>query len=514
MRRENLAMATQLDTAAALDAAPPHHPPREIAATASAASATAKTGLWLGFIVVIAASVMDLLDSTIAQTAAPAIRADLAGSYTDIEWVSAAYTLAMSVGLLLGGRLGDIFGRRQVMLAGMGGFVAASVLCALAPTAGVLNGCRALQGLVGAVMIPQGFGLIREMFGDEGQQKAFAVFGPVMGLSAVAGPVIGGGLVDLNLLGLGWRSIFLVNVPLGIAAVALGLKHLPRVAPSARGERIDLISAAMAAVGCSALVYPIVQGRELGWPVWGFAMIAGAVAVLALFGRRQGRLARDGRSDRSPLVDPSVLKRRAYVSGLVLVVCFIGAMGGMVLVFNVMLQAGLGFSPLGSGVATIGIPVAAIFGSITSSVTLARLGRKTIQIGATVMAGGLLVTDLILRSRGAELSAWDITAPLAVARFGMGMIFVPMFDVILAGVEPRQLGSASGLLETIQQLGMSLGIAVVGTVLFSVLGDGHGPAAFVRSSDHALLVAVGLLVAAFTVTWWLPRHARGEAATA
>src|SRR3954451_2742269 len=192
------------------------------AALGATRSSTAQKSIWLGFIVVLAASVMDLLDSTIAQTAAPAIRLDLAGSYTDLEWISAAYTLAMSIGLLVGGRLGDIFGRRQVLLAGMGGFVAASVLCALAPTAGALVACRALQGAVGAIMIPQGFGLIREMFGDEGQQKAFAVFGPVMGLSAVAGPVIGGALVDLDLLGTGWRSIFLVNLPIGFAAVVLG----------------------------------------------------------------------------------------------------------------------------------------------------------------------------------------------------------------------------------------------------------------------------------------------------
>src|SRR3954463_6000961 len=274
-------MATQLDVPAALGATP-HLKSHSLA----------KNSVWLGFVVVLAASVMDLLDSTIAQTAAPAIRADLAGTYTDLEWISAAYTLAMAVGLLVGARLGDIFGRRQVLLAGMGGFVAASVLCTLAPTAGALVGCRALQGAVGAIMIPQGFGLIREMFGDEGQQKAFAVFGPVMGLSAVAGPVIGGALVDLDLFGMGWRSIFLVNVPLGLAAIALGLRHLPRVAPSAPCPRIDLPSVGMATVGGFALVYPIVQGRELGWPVWAFALLVAGVVLLGFFGRRQGRLAR------------------------------------------------------------------------------------------------------------------------------------------------------------------------------------------------------------------------------
>jgi EmrB/QacA subfamily drug resistance transporter len=463
----------------------------------------AQSGVWLGFLVVLAASVMDLLDSTIAQTAAPAIRADLAGSYTDLEWISAAYTLAMATGLLVGGRLGDVYGRTQVMLVAMGGFVATSALCALAPDATTLIVFRALQGAVGAVMIPQGFGLIRELFGDEGQQKAFAVFGPVMGLSAVAGPVVGGALVDANLLGTGWRSIFLVNVPLGIAAIVLGLKHLPRSAPASAGHRIDLPSAVLATAGGFALIYPLVEGRELGWPAWVFALLAGGLVVLATFGRRQVRLG-GGRA----LVDTSILHRRAYVSGLILVVCFIGAMGGMILTFNVMLQAGLGFSPLGCGVATIGIPLAAIFGSITSSVTLPKLGRTTIHIGTVVMALGLVACDLVLRNQGGGLSAWDLTLPLTVTGFGMGMIFVPMFDVILAGVLPHQLGSASGLLETIQQFGMSLGIAVVGTVLFSIVGAAHGPTAFVGAAGDALLIAIAFLVAAFTVTWWLPRHAR------
>lgn len=497
-------MSNQVEVTAPPSGEPPQ--PRVAESTAVPRSA------WLGFLVVLAAAVMDLLDSTIAQTAAPAIRADLAGTYTDLEWISAAYTLAMAVGLLVGGRLGDIFGRREVLLAGMGGFVITSVLCAAAPTADALIGARVLQGAVGAIMLPQAFGLIRELFGDAGQRKAFAVFGPVMGMAAVAGPVVGGGLVDLDLLGTGWRSIFLVNVPLGLATIFLGLRYLPRVAPASGGERIDLVSAALAAVGAFAIVYPIVQGRELDWPVWIFAVFVAGVAVLALFGRRQVRLAGGPYPGRTPLVDPSILHRRAYVCGLGLVLCFIGAMGGMILVFTVMFQAGLGFSPLESGIATIGIPVAAIFGSITSSVTLERLGRTTIHIGTATMAAGLLAADLVLRSQGAELSAWDLAAPLALAGFGMGMVFVPMFDVILAGVEPQQLGSASGLLETTQQLGMSLGIAVVGTVLFTALGDGQGAAALVHSADQALLVAIGFLVAAFAVTWWLPRHARGELA--
>ncbi len=488
--------------------------PEQRPAPPAAAGGTALDGapvpraVWLGFLVVLAASVMDLLDATIAQTAAPAIRAELGGSYAMIEWVTAAYTLAMATSLLLGGRLGDLFGRRRVLLTGLGAFVGTSVLCALAPSPEALIVARALQGATAAVMVPQCFGLIRELFGDAGQQRAFAIFGPVMGLAAVAGPILGGALVDLDAFGTGWRAIFLINVPLGLAALALGRRALPDTAPVAAGGRLDAASVLLAMAGGVALVYPLVEGRELGWPAWCALLPAVGLVLLAAFWRVQARRAARGATT---LVEPSVLRRRPYVSGLALVVCFIGAMGGMVLALNVMFQTGLGFSPLACGIATAAIPVAAIGGSITSAILVGRLGRGVLWIGIGTMAGGLVVVDLVLRAQGAELSAWALAAPLALTGYGMGMIFMPMFDVILAGVEPHQLGSASGLLEAVQQLAMSIGIAVVGTVLFDTVGRDHGAGSFVGATDTALLVCVGLLAAAAVTVAWLPRHARAEA---
>jgi EmrB/QacA subfamily drug resistance transporter len=466
---------------------------------------SSRRAAWLGFVVVIAASVMDLLDSTIAQTAAPAIRHDLGGSYAALEWISAAYTLAMAVTLLLGSRLGDVLGRRRVLLLGIGGFVGASVLCSLAPNPTTLIIARALQGAIAALMVPQGFGLIRELFGDEGQQKAFGVFGPVMGLAAVAGPLVGGGLVNLDVLGTGWRAIFLVNVPLGLAAIAAGRRYLPRTAPATPGLRLDAPSVTLAMVGGFALVYPLIQGREQGWPAWSFALLAAGVLTLTAFARLQARRKRQGLA---PLIEPSILRRRTYVAGLAVVLGFIGAMGGVMIALNVMFQTGLGLTPLACAVATVAIPVTAIAGSITSSMLLARIGRTTMHIGIVVMAIGLVVADLVMRSSGGGLTAWDLAGPLAITGFGMGMVFVPMFDVILAGVAPHEIGSASGLLESIQQLAMSLGIALVGTVLFDSLGHGHSAVAFVGASDHALLMAVAFLAAACTAVFWLPKHAR------
>jgi EmrB/QacA subfamily drug resistance transporter len=472
---------------------------------ADAAARSADRALWLGFLVVVVSAVMDLLDSTITQTAAPAIRRDLAGSYADIEWITAAYTLAMSATLLVGSRLGDALGRRRVLLLGIGGFVVASVLCAGAPSPDALIAARVLQGAVAAIMVPQGFGLIRELFGDEGQQTAFAVFGPVMGLAAVAGPLLGGGLIDLDLLGSGWRAIFLVNVPLGLAAFAAGRRYLPRGAPATPGARVDAASVVLAMLGTAALVYPLIEGRDQGWPAWIFALLGGGVLMLGAFAVLQFRRSGQGRT---PLVEPSILRRRPYLAGLAVVVGFIGAMGGMMIALNVMYQTGLGFSPLACGVATVAIPLAAIGGSITSSALLARLGRTTMHIGIVVMAAGLVLVELVMQAASGGVSAWDLAAPLAVTGFGMGMVFVPMFDVILAGVPPHQLGSASGLLESVQQLAMSLGIAAVGTVLFDRLGASTGPAAFVGAARHAILVAVAFLIAAGAAVCWLPKHAR------
>ena len=181
----------------------------------------------MAFGAVITAAVMDLLDSTIAQVAAPTIRRELGGSYAVIEWVTAAYALAMAVGLLTGGRLGDIYGRRRVLLTGMAGFVVASAACAAAQSAGELIAARAAQGLLGAIMLPQVFGLIRDLFQAHEMGKAFGVYGPVMGLSAMLGPIASGGLISASVFGTGWRMIFLVNVPVGLAALLLGARTLP-----------------------------------------------------------------------------------------------------------------------------------------------------------------------------------------------------------------------------------------------------------------------------------------------
>jgi EmrB/QacA subfamily drug resistance transporter len=448
---------------------------------------------------------MDLLDSTIAQVAGPTIRRDLGGSLAVIEWVTAAYTLAMAVGLLTGGRLGDLFGRKRVLLSGMGGFVAASAACAIAANAGELVAARAVQGLAGAVMLPQVFGLIRDLFAEHEMGKAFGVYGPVMGLSAMVGPIVSGGLIAANVAGTSWRMIFAVNVPIGLAALVGGARLLPGGTRSA-GARLDWTSAVLAAAGMFALVYPLAEGHFLGYPAWVFAVGGMSLFVLAVFGRRQVRVrARGG----VPLIEPSIFSRGAYLAGVVFSVIFCASMGGIVLIFNVFLQNGLGFTAWHSAITTAPWALGAFIGSAAGGMTMARHGRRVLHTGLIVETIGMVGIYAVLRGTGTGTGTLDLLVPMIIGGAGMGMVFVPLFDIVMAGVTPREMGSASGVLQSVNALGMTLGVAGLGAIFFAIAGP-HLVAP-VGAAEWTALAAAGLLASAFAVAFYLPRHARRQA---
>ena len=481
----------------------------QVAGTAGSVGGVGRKLRWVAFGAVITAAVMDLLDSTITQVAAPTIRRELGGSYAVIEWVTAAYALAMAVGLLTGGRLGDIFGRRRVLLTGIAGFVLASAACAAAQSAGELIAARAVQGLLGAVMLPQVFGLIRDMFEAHEMGKAFGVYGPVMGLSAMLGPIAAGGLISANVLGTGWRMIFLVNVPVGLAALALGTRTLPGSAASgsgARPGRLDLPGALLAAVAMFGLVFPLAQGHSLGWPAWLFGMLAASVLMLAGFGWYQVRRQRAGRD---PLVEPSVFRHRSYSAGIVFSIVFTGSLGGIVMIFNVFLQNGLGFTPWHSAVTTAPWAAGAFIGSAVGGIAMAKLGRRVLLAGLVIEAAGLAGLYAVLHVAGGGVSTVDLLAPMVIGGIGMGMVFVPLFDIVMAGVRPQEMGSASGVLQTVNSLGMSLGIAGIGAIFFALAGGpGRHVPVYLHAAEWTALATVVLLAGSFVIGFWLPRRAR------
>ena len=471
-------------------------------------STTTQRWRWLAFAAALAAALMDLMDSTIASVAAPFIRKDLGGSYADLQWISAAYTLAMAVMLLTGGRLGDVFGRKRMLLIGAAGFTVASVAAATAPSIEALIAFRALQGGLGAIMVPQVFGLIRDLFPPQEIGKAFGILGPACGLAAVVGPVVSGLLIDADLFATGWRMIFLVNVPVGAFVLVAGARFLPSVAPSATSRRLDVASVGLAAGGAFMLVYPLVQGRELGWPLWIVAILVAAVAVIAAFAWLQVRRRRAGGT---PLIEPGIFAKRSYVSGVGFALVFLVAMGGIGLTLGVFLQAGLGYSPIDAALTTAPFALGGFLGSGMGATLMSKVGRTVMQAGLVVMGLGLLALYVAVQHAGTAVGSWDFVAPLLLSGIGMGMVWVPMFEIIVGDVADHEVGSASGVLQAVQQLGMSLGVAAIGTIFFGALGT-HADRTrdFLEAAQRTTLITVGLVTVAVFLGFLLPKRARQE----
>jgi EmrB/QacA subfamily drug resistance transporter len=456
---------------------------------------------WVVLAVILVAEVMDLLDSTVVNIAAPTIRAHLGGAYSTIQWVAAGYTLAFAVMLITGGRLGDIFGRRRLFIIGALGFTVASAACAVALSPGALITSRVIQGAFGAVLIPQGLGMIRANFPPKEMTAAFGLFGPVIGLSAVGGPIMAGALIDADLWGTGWRMIFLINVPLGLLAVAGAVRFMPE-SRSPQRTRLDVPGMLMVTAAAVMLIYPLVQGRDLGWPLWTYGLMAGSVPLLAVFVWYERR-----RGD-SPLIEPALFGRRPFTAGLAVLTGFFCAVAGLMLAFGVFTQTGLGFSPLKAGLAMVPWALGTAVGAAFSGGLLGpRMGRHIIHIGLIVLTVGLFGVILTLRHSGLATTAWDFVPAMGTCGIGMGLAIAPLFNVILAGVDDREVGAASGVLNAMQQLGSAVGVAVVGTVFFDAVGRGTAfPSAMTDASWTAFAIAAVTVVLVF----WLPRNSRPE----
>jgi EmrB/QacA subfamily drug resistance transporter len=421
---------------------------------------------WVALFVILSVEVMDLLDALVTNIAGPSIRTELGGSYSLIQWLGAAYTLAMAIGLLTGGRLGDIYGRRRMFLIGATGFTLASLVCGIAQSPSQLIVARAVQGLFGAVMLPQGLGMIKQMFSAKEQAQAFGAFGPVMGLSSVGGPILAGWLVSANYFDAGWRMIFFINLPLGLFAVFGALKWLPEF-KSAQAPRLDLLGVALAAVGAFLLLYPLVQGRELDWPVWCFVLLAVGVIVFGVFAWYETRRERN-RLD--PLVTPSLFRKRAFSGGLAVGLVFFASLIGTGLVFTFYLQIGLGYSPLKAGLTSLPQALGTVAGFVAAGAGLAeKLGRKLLLFGTAVMFVATAGIALTVRLAGADITPYHFIPAMVFLGVGMGLAMAPFFNIVLAGVDHEETGSASGALTSVQQLGGAFGIAVLGTIFFALL---------------------------------------------
>ncbi|WP_295043833.1 MFS transporter [uncultured Paracoccus sp.] len=437
---------------------------------------------WLAAVLLLLGNFMNLIDVSIVNVALPSIQRNLDATAAQIEWVSAAYVLAFAAGLLPFGRFGDKFGRKRLFLWGVALFTLASALCGFAQTMPMLIWSRALQGIGGAMMVPQVMAIMHVMFPPEQKARAFALAGVVASLGAVTGPLLGGALIIGNIGGLDWRPIFLVNLPVGLFVILAGLRWIPALS-SDRRMRIDWLGIGLFSTAVLLIVLPVIEGALLGWPWWCIAMLVAALPMGALFVWRQASLARQGRAQLLPV---SLMRNAGFLSGVAMVMLHFSAIPGMFLVLAIYLQTGFGLDPLHSGMATAPFPLGVMLGSYVTG----RFGTRGLSlrmaVGVSVMLTGMIWLRHVMGHPSQPFTALSLAGPLAVCGFGMGLTISPLFQTVLQSVPGHDAGAGSGAMQAFQQVGAAIGIAVVSSLFFVRLHRAGGTD-YAGAMSHALI---------------------------
>lgn len=420
---------------------------------------------WAPLLVVLAGTFVTFLDFFIVNVALPDIGADLHADASTLSLVVAGYGLTFAAGMITGGRLGDLYGRTRMFGIGLALFTLLSAACGLAPSAGLLVVARVLQGAAGALLTPQVLAIIGVTYSGTRRSTAFAAYGFAMGIAGVAGQLMGGALIQADVAGLGWRSIFLINVPLGLATLAF-LRRVPPAAPvsGAARSRLDVVGTVLGTAAIAALVLPLAEGREHGWPAWTWVSL-GAVPLLAAW--FVVHLHRRRRLGRAPLVELGLFRSRSFALGSLAGLTFGIVPAAFFFVLALYLQTGRGYSALFSGEVFGVVGVGYLIAMFTATALHARLGRQVLALGALAVAAGC---GLLAMAANAA-SALELSPGMALVGLGIGLVLVPLSATVLAGVDPAHAGGAAGVLATAQQIGGALGVAVIGTVFFGTPGS-------------------------------------------
>ena len=455
--------------------------------------------------VLMAGTFVFVLDFFIVNVAIPATQADLGASDAQIQLVVATYAIALASLLILGGRLGDLFGRRRLFMVGLGLFTASSALCGAAGGIELLLVGRILQGIGAGLFAPQVLSIIGVTFDGDERLRAVTTYGLTMGLAAAGGQLIGGALIALNVFGLDWRTCYLVNVPIGVAALALA----PRAIVESRAEgsrRFDFLGAVLAAATLVAIVLPLVEGRRQGWPAWTFLCLAAAVPLALAFARRQRRLAASGGA---PLVHPDLFRERAFTVGVLVSVVFYAGMASFFLVLAIYLQEGCGLSALDSGLVFTPLASGYLIASIGAEALAPRFGRQVPAAGGLVRAVAMTGLALTVAAIGTGGSPLLLLPALAVDGLGMGLLTAPLVATVLGGMDPRHAGAASGVLSTANQVGNTIGVAAIGAIFYGAIGpDGEYAGAF----ELALVAVAAVCLAVAALVQLLPGRPAPEPA--
>jgi EmrB/QacA subfamily drug resistance transporter len=454
--------------------------------------------------IILAASFMYGFDLNVVNVALPSLQHELHAGQTALELVVGGYTFTYAAGLVTGGRLGDLFGYRRMFLAGMAGFTFASVLCGLASTPGELVAARLLQGLAAAAMVPQVLALITAIYTSQQRARALAWFGVSAAISGVCGQVLGGLLLVADVFGWGWRAIFFLNLPVGLFVIALASRILPAPDINRRRPRLDPVGVLAVSGSLALALIPLVLGRSQGWPAWTWLMLAAAVPAFILSLGYERRLARAGGT---PLLDLSLFTSRSFRIGICISSAFMSYFISGVFVISLLLQSGLGLTPLRAGLSFAPMALAGIAGALLGRRLIPRYGpARTIQTGCAIYAAATLLLALVLHTQhGAADLHWLI---LGMGFMGLGgtLILPAMIGATLTDVRPAQAGAASGTLNTTQQFAGTAGLAAIGSVFFSRLGTRPNPATYATATETALWIGLALIAVMAILSTLLVRH--------
>jgi EmrB/QacA subfamily drug resistance transporter len=452
--------------------------------------------------VVLTAMFMAGFDIWAVNVAAPSLQRDLHVSDAALQLIVGGYAFMYASGMVTGGRLGDLFGYRRMFMIGVVSFAAASLLCGLAQSSGELVAARLLQGLTGAVMVPQVLALITATFPVAERSRALAWFGVTMGIGFVSGQILGGGLIEADIFGLGWRAIFLVNVPVGVLALVAAALVVPH-AWAQRRPRLDPIGAVGVSASIALALVPLTLGRDQGWPPWTWVSLAASLPLLGLTVLWERRLAR---RNGEPLLDLPLFRDRTFSAGLAVNFALVFFFGSFMFVLTLLLQAGLGQSPLHAGIEALPLAVAFTVMSILSPRFSARLGSRAITLGASITTLGTIALAVTGARYGAHLTGWDLAPATVLIGLGQGIALPLLIGAVLAHVRPARAGAAAGILTTTQQFGAASGIAVIGAIFYGVLGTAPDTGTYVSGMVAAMSVNAALVAAAAAVALLLPRR--------
>ena len=450
---------------------------------------------WLALPVLLTGAFLPILDFNVVNLALPEIRRDLAATSGEVQFVLSAYAATYAVFLITGGRLGDLFGRRRLFLLGVAGFTIASVLCGIAWSPAGLVAARILQGLTATAMAPQVLASIRVLFPVAEQGRALGLYGATFGLANICGQVLGGVLISSHPFGLAWQAIFLINVPIGLVAFLGGVLFL-RDTRAPQAQRLDVGGVVLLSLTLGLLVYPLVEGRESGWPAWTIAMLVASPFALVTFGRHEARLSASGGD---PLVALHLLRNGGFVIGLVMALAFY-MLSSFYLTFAVYLQNGLHDSPLAAGLATLPFATGFFLSSLASSHVMRRLGVRALTLGFALQVIGFGVVMLAV----GKLLPGSLQIGLVCGGIGFGTVMPSVIKAVIGGIDQCHAGLASGIIISTFQIGAALGVAIIGGIFYSALGTRQDPEAYAHAFTLALGCNVALLALGGVLSLWLP----------